>query len=39
MRKIAAKSTVLDELVLEGSDKGYDKGNILAWLNKAGFGK
>lgn len=39
IKKIATKSTVLDELVLEGSDKGYDKGNILAWLNKAGFGK
>ena len=39
MKKIAAKSTVLDELVLEGSDKGYDRGNILAWLNKAGLGQ
>ena len=39
MRKTATKSTVLDELVLEGSDKGYDRKNILAWLNKAGFGE
>lgn len=37
MKKIATKSTVLDELVLEGSDKEYDKGTILTWLHKAGF--
>lgn len=39
IKKIAIKSTVLDELVLEGSDKGYDKEAILSWLRKTGFGE
>ncbi len=39
MREIAAKSTVLEELVLEGSDKGYSRESITAWLAKAGFNK
>ena len=39
MRKIAAKSTVLDELVLAGSDKQYSRESITAWLAKAGFNK
>lgn len=38
IKKLAPKSQVLDELVLNGNSK-YDQNEIFAWLSKVGFGE